>query len=111
MFGLVETASLFTRAHESVRLVRMTRADGPSLLFVHGPGHLQAMHVLDDTIECLWEQADVERGLLKDGFRFVPVATADRRSGRERRVQTRGADRRREMAAHPDVGAQHSVLG
>lgn len=111
MIGLVESALLFTRGSESVRLVRMTRADGPSLLFVDGPGHLQTTHVLDDTVECLWCQSDVEHQLQKDGFQLAPLANADRRSGHERRHHTRGADRRREMAAHPDARARHAAQG
>jgi hypothetical protein len=111
MIGLVESALLFTRGSESVRLVRMTRADGPSLLFVHGPGHLQTTHVLEDTIECLWCQSDVERQLQKDGFQLVPLTSADRRSGHERRHHTRGADRRREMVADPDAEARNAARG
>jgi len=111
MIGLVESALLFARGSESVRLVRMTRADGPSLLFVHGPGHLQATHVLDDTIDCLWCQSDIEHQLQKDGFQLVPLSNADRRSGGERRHHARGADRRREMAAHPDARARHVAPG
>jgi hypothetical protein len=95
MLGLVESALLFTRDGESVRLVRITRADGPSRLLVEGPGHAQIMHVVDSAIDCLWHQADIERRLVAEGFRPTPLANADRRSGRDRRAEVRGSDRRR----------------
>ena len=94
MLGVVETASLFVRGLESIRLVRITRADGPSRLLVHGPGAARATHVHDDAIQCLWFQADIERGLLAEGYQLVRQGAGERRSGRERRTAPRGTDRR-----------------
>jgi hypothetical protein len=94
MYGVVETASLFTRGSESVRLVRITRADGPSRLLVHGPGVTRETHIHDNAIQCLWFQAGIERALLAEGYQLVRNGTAERRSGRERRAATRGSDRR-----------------
>src|SRR5688572_20314689 len=93
MIGLIRTAILFTRGVESVRLQRMTRADGLARLFVDGPGHAQATHVLDNAIECLWQQTDIERDLVEEGFQAV--TRVERRAGRDRRVESRGSDRRR----------------
>ena len=94
MIGLIRTARLFTRGLESVRLLRLTRADGPARLHVDGPGPAQATHVLDNVIDALWQQTDIERTLVAEGFQAVNGV--ERRSGRERRAQSRGkADRRR----------------
>jgi hypothetical protein len=98
MIGVVQAASLFVRGSESVRLVRITRADGPAHLVVHGPGPEQMTHVLDNAVECLWFQVDLERRLVAHGFQIAQVAGADRRSGRDRRGASRGTDRRRELA-------------
>lgn len=94
MLGLIQTASLFARGPESVRIVRLTRADGPAHLLIHGPGATRATHVHDNAIECLWFQADVERSLLAEGYQLVRAGTGERRSGRERRAAARGHDRR-----------------
>ena len=94
MFGVVETASLFVRGSESIRLVRITRADGPSRLLVHGPGTARATHIHENAIQCLWFQADIERGLLSEGYQLVRNGSAERRSGRERRAAARGTARR-----------------
>src|SRR5688572_24837740 len=93
MIGLIQTAMLFTRGMESVRLLRMTRADGPARLLVDGPGHAQATLVLDNAIDCLWQQTDIERALVEEGFQVV--TRVERRSGRDRRTESRGSDRRR----------------
>jgi hypothetical protein len=98
MFGVVETASLFTRGSDSIRIVRITRADGPSRLLVHGPGTARETHIHDNAIQCLWFQADIERGLLAEGYQLVRNRTAERRSGYERRASTRGTDRRMPLA-------------
>ena len=97
MIGVVQTASLFIRGTESVRLVRVTRADGPARLLVDGPGPEQTRHLLDNAVECLWFQLDIERRLVAQGFLLAHVSGADRRSGRERRTSSRGSDRRRQV--------------
>jgi hypothetical protein len=96
MIGLIRTAMLFTRGMESVRLLRTTRADGPARLLVDGPGHAQAAHVLDNVLDCLWQQTDIEHSLVAEGFR--PSPKVERRSGRDRRAERRGSDRRRSPA-------------
>lgn len=95
MLGLVHAATLFQRGPQSVRIVRLTRADGPARLLIHGPGAAHEVHVMENAIECLWRQTDIERRLVAEGFRLVPLPGAERRSGRERRATTRGSDRRR----------------
>ncbi len=94
MLGIIETASLFIRGAESIRLVRITRADGPSRLLIQGPGTAREVHIHDNAIQCLWFQADIERRLLAEGYQLVRNGSADRRSGRERRTAARGTDRR-----------------
>ena len=100
MIGVVQSASLFVRGGESVRLIRVTRADGPARLVVHGPGAEQVTHTLDSAVECLWFQVDIERRLVAQGFQLVPLRGGDRRSGRERRTSSRGSDRRRQLDQH-----------
>ena len=95
MLGLVTTASLYRRGPLSVRLVRITRADGPARLLVHGPGEAHVTHVIDNAVDCLWYQTDIERTLVAEGYQLVTLQNADRRSGRDRRGAERGADRRR----------------
>ena len=97
MLGVLASASLFVRGPESIRLVRVTRADGPARLLVEGPGPEQMTHFLDDAVECLWCQVDIERRLMTEGFQRVPVAGAERRSGGDRRGASRGSDRRRHV--------------
>jgi hypothetical protein len=46
--------------------------------------------------DCLSDQAEIERGLMEDGYQLL---AANRRSGRDRRTAIRpGLDRRRDLA-------------
>ena len=97
MIGTVETASLFVRGAQSVRLVRIGRAQGPVCLIVLGPGAESTAYESPDIIECVNYQSQIERALVVEGYQLASVSSADRRSGGERRTNTRGFDRRREL--------------
>ena len=62
--GLVQTAWLFTRGSQSVRIVRITRPNGAQQLLVSGPGAESSVHEAEDPIFCVRYQADLERRLV-----------------------------------------------
>jgi hypothetical protein len=90
----VETAWLFIRGAESVRIVRAADRSGDIHLLVQGPGSASDTRTFDDVIACMNYQADLERRLVAQGF-VLERFTSDRRSGIERRRVPRGGDRRR----------------
>ena len=63
-----EDAWLYTRGSHSVRVSRMTSADGRPQLLVYGPGHEQARFRFGDAPECMRRQAEVERLLVALGY-------------------------------------------
>jgi hypothetical protein len=90
--SIVRDAWLFTRGHQSIRIVRAV-AGACLLLSVHGPGSNIDTRTFDDVISCMRYQADIERHLVTDGFsleRFL----SDRRNGADRRSVPRQTDRR-----------------
>lgn len=91
-----EAAWLFTRDQQSVRMLRVAEDTGLMRLLVHGPGRATAVYNSDDLVESMRHQADLERTLLAQGFQ-LDQSTANRRSGRERRLTPRGPDRRRDQ--------------
>ena len=93
MIGAVHTAWLFTRGSESVRIIRVSAAEGQYLL-VNGPGTDTSVHHTDDTMECVRHQSELERRLVGKGFRLERFAYGDRRRGSDRRTAARGPDRR-----------------
>jgi hypothetical protein len=94
--GLVQTAWLFTRGSQSVRIVRITRPNGAQQLLVSGPGSESSVHEAEDPIFCVRFQADLERRLVAEGYQLASFMSAERRSGLDRRGTPRGgADRRR----------------
>jgi hypothetical protein len=97
MIGLVQTAWLFTRGSQSVRIVRVTRANGPVRLLVNGPGTAVTMYDADDALEGVRYQLHIERGLVAEGYQLASFASAERRSGGDRRGAPRGIDRRRAL--------------
>ena len=97
MIGTVETASLFVRGPQSVRLVRIGRGQGPVCLLVLGPGSESSAYESPDIIECVNYQSQIERALVVEGYQLASVSSADRRSGVDRRGNARGFDRRREL--------------
>ena len=95
--GLVQTAWLFTRGSQSVRIVRVTQPNGAQQLLVNGPGTESAVHQADDPIFCVRYQADLERRLVAEGYQLASFLSAERRTGRDRRGLMRGGDRRRHL--------------
>lgn len=90
----VEAAWLFTRGEQSVRIVRTVDVGGHIRLLVQGPGSAESVHLVNDGIQGALFQAELERRLVSQGFSLQHFAT-ERRSGTERRVSSRGRDRRR----------------
>jgi hypothetical protein len=94
MIGPVQSAWLFTRGTQSVRIVHVGRAAGPQCLLVHGPGAETAVYDSHDPIHRIRHQAELERRLVTDGYRLERFAWGERRIGRDRRGATRSSDRR-----------------
>ena len=92
-----ESASLFTRGLQSVRLIRRGTTDGRVRLVVLGPGTSSSVHESADAIDCVAYQSQIESALVGDGYQLASFVAADRRSGPERRSNTRGLDRRRDL--------------
>lgn len=92
MVGTVQTAWLFTRDAESVRIVRAADPAGITYLLVQGPAEAVEHRRFDDVVECMNYQADLERRLVAEGFsleRFTSdrrTGDAGRRSGERRRI-------------------------
>lgn len=91
--GLVRTASLFTRGDQSVRIVRVTRANEPTRLIVQGPDSESYVHTVD-SFDGVQYEADIERHLVRQGYRLSSFVSGDRRSGSDRRSNPRSVDRR-----------------
>jgi hypothetical protein len=83
-------AWLFLRGSESIRIVR---DPGGFVLRVEGPGYDREVHAFKDEAEVGEFQQNYEARLLAEGW--VLGASQERRSGRDRRRDTRGPDRRR----------------
>src|SRR5262245_13217570 len=93
MVALVETVWLFVRAGESVRIIRAATPEGRVRLLIYGPGNSEATHEFPDQISCAARASEIEGQLVAAGFALDQLT--DRRSGRDRRSASRGADRRR----------------
>ena len=93
MIGLVQTAWLFTRGSQSVRIIRVARQNGPVRMLVQGPGTERSVHEAD-ALECVRFQSEVERRLVAQGFQLASFTSAERRTGSDRRGAARGSDRR-----------------
>lgn len=98
MIGLVQTAWLFTRGSQSIRILRVARPYGPVRLLITGPGAASSTYDADDAIDAVRYQLHLERGLVAEGYQLESFASADRRSGYDRRSASRGSDRRRDLA-------------
>ena len=92
--GLVQTVSLFTRGSQSVRIVRVTRANEPTRLLVNGPGTEYCVHRLDDPMDGVRYESDLECRLVRQGYQLASFGSDERRSGRDRRSAQRTAERR-----------------
>jgi len=94
MIGLVETAWLFMRGSQSVRIIRVSQPAGAVRLVVNGPGMESLVQDMHDALECARHQSEIERRLVAQGFQLAHFVSAERRTGRDRRVVARGPDRR-----------------
>jgi hypothetical protein len=94
-----ESAWLFTRGSQSVRLVRYEQSGGHVRLLVYGPADTESSYEFGDIAECMKRQTDIEQTLLAEGYQLAARA-AERRG--TRRVWF-GPDRRRSSAL--DVSA------
>lgn len=97
MIGTAETAWLFTRGPQSVRIVRLGQPDGPVRLLVLGPGPGYTSYDSPDATDCVTYQSQVERTLVAEGYQLERLAAAERRAGFERRQHSRSNDRRRTL--------------
>ena len=95
--GLVQTASLFTRGSESVRIVRVRHRTGEQTLKVEGPGPDTESHDFRDVMDSAHYESELERRLVAKGFRLEQFAGGNRRSGGDRRATPRGYDRRHHL--------------
>lgn len=86
-----ESAWLFTRGSQSVRLVRNEQSGGRVHLLVYGPAETESSYEFGDIAECMKRQTDIEQTLLAEGYQLAARA-AERRG--TRRVWF-GPDRRR----------------
>jgi hypothetical protein len=84
-------AWLFVRGRQAVRIVRREHSDGADLV-VCGPAADEQTHTFSSVPECMRRQAEIEAGLMAEGF--VLQSSSDRRRGSDRRRITRH-DRRR----------------
>jgi hypothetical protein len=97
----VETAWLFTRASDSVRIIRAVARDGVVHLLVQGPGTAADARQFTDVLACMNYQADLERRLVAGGFSLARF-TSDRRSGRGGQTPAGAPERRREPVSGPE---------
>ena len=91
MLATVETAWLFIRGTESVRIVRAAAGAGRMHLLVQGPGRTTDEREFPDVLTCMTYQADLERRLVADGY-VLERFTSDRRADG---VGPRARERRR----------------
>jgi len=92
VLATVETAWLFTRGLDSVRIVRAAKRAGVMQLLVQGPGDATDSIEFTDVLGCINYQSDLERRLVADGYTLERF-NSDRRSGHRR--QPASAERRR----------------
>ncbi len=92
MLATVQTAWLFTRGLESVRIIRAASPAGVTHLLVQGPGETSERHEFADIVVCMNFQADLERRLVCAGYTLEHF-TSDRRSG-DAAQRHRGPERR-----------------
>lgn len=84
MTAIPDSAWLFTRGSDSVRLVREENSKGCVRLIVHGPGTDVATYEFADVSECMKRQAEIEQHLQAARYRLAPQPSPDhRREDRE----------------------------
>jgi hypothetical protein len=83
---------LFARGRQSVRILRREHANGRADLVICGPGGEERTQTFSSMPECMQRQAEIERGLMSEGFALQ--RGADRRRDPDRRKVTRQQRRR-----------------
>jgi DNA-binding response OmpR family regulator len=96
---------LFSREDQSVRIVRIVEANRPVRLFVYGPGQDVALYEEQTFADCIIRQSSLERKLVSEGYVMEKFRSGERRSGCDRRIAPRGADRRRPSAELQEMRA------
>lgn len=89
MIATVETAWLFTRGSESVRIVRAVARSGVMHLRVQGPGETSDTREFTDVLACMHYQADLERRLVSQGFTLERFSSDRRAAGPHHRTTER----------------------
>src|SRR5829696_4845548 len=75
-----EAAWLYTRGHDSIRLVRSDQPHGACRLFVFGPGRTVARQTFSDVTACSRRQTEIERDLMAEGYQ-LNQSSGERRKG------------------------------
>jgi hypothetical protein len=66
--GIVESAWLFRRGAQSVRIVRVGHRGSKLSLIVLGPGDSCSTHQFEDHLACAMQQCEIERQLTARDF-------------------------------------------
>jgi hypothetical protein len=66
--GIVESAWLFRRGEQAVRIVKVSHRGSQRSLIVLGPGTSRVTHHFDDAIACALQQCEIERQLTSRDF-------------------------------------------
>jgi hypothetical protein len=77
----VETAWLFTRGPQSIRIVRAAARSGIVHLLVQGPGEASDTREFTDVLSCMNYQSDLERRLVADGYTLERFRSDRRANG------------------------------
>jgi DNA-binding response OmpR family regulator len=83
---------LYVRARESVLIARVAYPGPNARLHVVGPGPARSVYECPNLVDCLAQQAELERELVAAGYQLL---AGDRRSGRDRRMEARPEPDRR----------------
>ena len=75
--GIVESAWLFRRGAQSVRIVRVGHRDSRLTLLVLGPDGSRISHQFDDALSCAMQQCEIERQLASRDFCLTGVGFAN----------------------------------
>jgi hypothetical protein len=89
-------ASLFVNGDTSVRITRITFAEGLTILSVLGPGGGTAVYTCASERDCAEKEGEIESALRATGY--SPFHASERRRDPDRRRFPRG-DRRRQLRA------------
>jgi hypothetical protein len=71
--GLVESAWIFRKGRQSVRIVRVGHRDASLTLVVDGPGDERVTHRFDNHMACAIQQCEIERELAARSFHLEQI--------------------------------------